>query len=183
MDSYWRCPNGSRMKNDARCTNNVYMRNDVLERALSEALHQCVGDKTGFAKSVQEQMRALQDAQQTSDEVIAEKRNAIERLTKQKQKYIEMCSNEIITMDELKQYTVGISEQIEQLSREMTRLRQEQDLAKSAQQDINSCIAEIETFLSLESAENCDIKRFLSRIDVGEDRTVSFVFRIDSASE
>lgn len=183
VDSYWRCPNGSRMKNDARCTNHAYIRNDVLERALSEALHQCVGDKDGFAKSVQEQMRALQDTQQTSDEEIADKRKMIDRLTKQKQKYIEMCSNEIITMDELKQYTVGISEQIDQLSREITRLRQEQDLAKSAQQDINSCIAEIETFLSLESAENCDIKRFLSRIDVGEDRTVSFVFRIDSASE
>lgn len=179
VDSYWRCPSGTRMKNDDRCTNHVFIRNDVLEKALSEALTQCVGDKAGFAEAVQEQMKANQNTERSADEEIAEKQDAMERLVKQKQKYIEMCSNEIITMDELKQYTARISEQIEQLNRDVAILRRDCELAKHANQNIESCISEIETFLSLKNAKNCDVKRFLSRIDVGLDRTVTFVFRVN----
>lgn len=181
VDSYWRCPSGTRMKNDDRCTNHSYIRNDVLEQALSEMLSQCIGDKIGFAQSVQEQINQQENESRSSEERIAEKEQAVERLVKQKQKYIEMCSNEIISMEELKQYTVKISDQIERLGREAAVLKRKNELQKNTQQNIESCMAEIETFLTLKSAKNCDIRQILARIDVGKDREVSFVFRVASA--
>ena len=178
VDSYWRCPNGSRMKNDKRCSNRVQIRNDMLEEALSEMLAQCIGDKEAFAQAVHNQMETDVIPEQSAEELLEEKQKHIERLLKQKQKYIEMCSVDAITIEELKEHTVRLTEELENLRREMALLRRDQELEKSTERSIETCLAEIEHFLKLEMVNNGDIRKILSAIKVDKNREVSFIFKV-----
>lgn len=183
VDSYWRCPLGTRRKNGPQCPNRAYLRNDILEKALSEALFACVGDEVSFAEAVRAHRTLAPDTGPSLEARRAEKQQTVERLMKQRKKCLEMYSGDVITMEELRRYTEEIGDKIERLKGDLAAMREDLEQPKTPQRDMEHCAVEVARFLRLESMENCDVKGFLSRIEVGADRTATFVFRVDPSGK
>ena len=179
VDGYWRCKNGTRMKNSTRCKNKAYVPDKVLREALSEALEKCIQDKETFARELLESLYEQEKDNRPVEEVIKEKKQSIEKQTRQKQKYIDMYTNDIITMSELKTYIDGISQQIETLTEDISKLNRAVTQEKNTQREIENCLQSIENFLELDSATNSDVRKFLSRVEVSENKKLSFYFKID----
>lgn len=179
VDSYWRCPSGTRMKHDDHCENRVFIRDDELRSALSEMLDSIISDKQAFAASLKSAIEIkANDTQRVEEETTSIEQRRI-RLLKQKEKYVELCVNEAITMDELKQYTIKIIKQLEILENEARELEGKKNFSRRIRDSINACLEEINKFLALDDIKNSDLKRFLAQIEVGNDRQVTFVFRTD----
>lgn len=172
-DRYWRCPGAS--AGGERCANRRQIRNDVLERALSGFLTQCVGEGDAFAGSVWARREELAAEDRSAEESLTEKCRSADRLHRQRERYIEMCSGGILSLEELKRYTREIDRRLEQLDLEIHCLGRERTAEPGER--LNECREEVARFLSLRSAENRDIKELLSHIEVGKDRQVTFVFR------
>ena len=178
VDGYWRCKNGTRLRNSARCNNRFYVPDNLLKKELSEALERCIQDKETFAREIQEQMQLQKVQERPAEESMAEKQRAIEKLLKQKQKYIDMYTNDILSMDELKGQTDKIGQQLEALHQELAILSRDAKRVKRVQRDITECIAEIESFLRMEDVNNAALRKILSHVDAKPDKTLSFLFRI-----
>lgn len=179
VDSYWRCPSGTGMKHDDHCENRVFIRDDELRSALSEMLDSIISDKQAFAALLKSAIETkANDTQRVEEETTSIEQRRI-RLLKQKEKYVELCVNEAITMDELKQYTIKIIKQLEILENEARELEGKKNFSRRIRDSINACLEEINKFLALDDIKNSDLKRFLAQIEVGNDRQVTFVFRTD----
>lgn len=178
VDSYWRCKNSTMMKHDTRCNNRFYVRDDLLKSGLIDAIHRCIGDKKAFAKEVQQQMQLQADDEKNTEELIASKMALIEKLNKQKQKYIDMYTNDVITMDELKVYTSQIATKSDEVNEELVMLQRGTSALKKASRSIEECINAIEEFLELDDANNAAVRSILSHVVAKPDKTLSFVFKV-----
>lgn len=178
VDSYWRCKNGTRMKNSARCGNRFYVPDSILREGLSQALQRCVQDKETFAREVQEQMLLQRENERPAEEAIAEKQRTLEKLLRQKQKYIDMYTNDILTMDELKTQTEKIGTQIEAVNQDLAMLSRDAKKMKKACRSIEECISEVDTFLKLENVDNVALRKILSYVEAKPDKTLSYILKI-----
>lgn len=143
-----------------------------------EALQRCVQDKEAFAREIQEQMLLQKENERPAEETIAEKQRTMEKLLRQRQKYIDMHTNDILTMDELKVQTEKIGKQIEAVSQDLDILSRDVKREKKGRRDIAECIAEVESFLRLEDVDNAALRKILSYIEAKPDKTLSYILKI-----
>lgn len=178
VDAYWRCPSGTKMKNDERCNNNIFIRDDELVNGLSEILKSIVSDKRGFAQSLRSKIESESTVGPTTEKGIEDIERTRTKLLKQKEKYVDMCANDAITIEELKQYTKTINQQLSVLEDSEKMIAGQKVNKQRIIDNINTCISEIDRFLSLDGVNNSDLKRFLSRVEVKKDRQVQFIFKV-----
>lgn len=178
VHSYWRCKNGSRAKNSARCSNKSYIPDHVLREGLSEILEHCVGDKAAFAREIEEQRQLEKAHERPVEELVAEKQRAVDKLLRSKQKLVELYTNDILTMEELKLQTGQIAAQLDDLDRELAMLKRDAARGKEVRRDVQACIAEVVAFLDLEEADNAAVRKVLSFIEVGVDKSLKYVLKV-----
>ena len=176
VDGYWRCPSGTKMKNDDRCHNSVHLRDEVLQEAFMSALRECVGDPAKFANDVMAHKHSNIPSEEELKADQAEKERALKKVKTQKEKYMEMYSNDLIDMDELKPHLTQLNERAEQLTRELSLLRDAQERHTEDKPRIAERLQDIEDFLSLTTATNQDVRRILSHVEASANRTLHFVF-------
>jgi len=182
VSSYWRCKQGTVVKNAQKCQNKSYIPDYLLRKVLAGELERCVGDKASFAEEVcRSQMERKKS--QTIEERLAEKQRALGKTENQKKKLIDLYTNGIIPMEELKSRTEKLTEQINGLKKEVAELNREMKREKNEEQGIETCIFKIEKLLSLENIDNTDLRRVISRIEVDVDKSLRFVFKVSQTKE
>lgn len=176
VDGYWRCKNGTR-GDGAQCGNRCYVPDSVLKRGLAGALRECVQDEGAFAGEVWEQRQLDKARGRPVEDRAAERRQAVEKLRKQKRKYLEMYVNNVLTMDELKELTGRTDSQIERLEQELARLSRDAGRDGEGFEGLPACAADVKKFLELEDVDNAAVRKILDRIVVKPDRTLTFLFK------
>ncbi len=101
------------------CPNTTVIDEEELLNAIKEYLKSIISNKKNFMKAVEkefEKITALRESNERSEESLLKE---IEKVTVKKQKYMEMFQNEVINIQELKQYTNPLNEDIARLEREL----------------------------------------------------------------
>ena len=107
------------------CPNTTVIDEEELLNAIKEYLKSIISNKKNFMKAVEkefERITALRENNERSEESLLKE---IEKVTVKKQKYMEMFQNEVINMQELKQYTNPLNEDIARLERELKLITSE----------------------------------------------------------
>ena len=116
-----------------------------------------------------EKITALRENNERSEESLLKE---IEKVTVKKQKYMEMFQNEVINMQELKQYTNPLNEDISRLERELKLITSEIKEKDVLEKELTKTIKTVDDILNNETITNAMLKTIIDVIEVDSEGNV-----------
>ena len=145
---------------------------EELLNAIKEYLKSIISNKKNFMKAVEkefEKITALRENNERSEESLLKE---IEKVTVKKQKYMEMFQNEVINMQELKQYTNPLNEDISRLERELKLITSEIKEKDVLEKELTKTIKTVDDILNNETITNAMLKTIIDVIEVDSEGNV-----------
>ena len=116
-----------------------------------------------------EKITKLREAGERSEESLIKE---IEKVTVKKQKYMEMFQNEVINIQELKQYTNPLNEDIARLERELKLITSEIKEKNVLEKELYKTIKTVDDILNNQTITNAMLKTIIDVIEVDSDSNV-----------
>ena len=116
-----------------------------------------------------EKITALRKSNERSEESLLRE---IEKVTVKKQKYMEMFQNEVINMQELKQYTNPLNEDISRLERELKLITSEIKEKDVLEKELTKTIRTVDDILNNDTITNAMLKTIIDVIEVDSEGNV-----------
>ena len=154
------------------CPNTTVIDEEELLNAIKEYLKSIISNKKNFMKAVEkefEKITALRENNERSEESLLKE---IEKVTVKKQKYMEMFQNEVINMQELKQYTNPLNEDISRLERELKLITSEIKEKNVLEKELSKTIKTVDDILNNQTITNAMLKTIIDVIEVDSDSNV-----------
>ena len=154
------------------CPNTTVIDEEELLNAIKEYLKSIISNKKNFMKAVEkefEKITALRENNERSEESLLKE---IEKVTVKKQKYMEMFQNEVINMQELKQYTNPLNEDISRLERELKLITSEIKEKDVLEKELTKTIKTVDDILNNETITNAMLKTIIDVIEVDSEGNV-----------
>ena len=154
------------------CPNTTVIDEEELLNAIKEYLKSIISNKKNFMKAVEkefEKITALRENNERSEESLLKE---IEKVTVKKQKYMEMFQNEVINMQELKQYTNPLNEDIARLERELKLITSEIKEKDVLEKELTKTIGTVDDILNNETITNAMLKTIIDAIYVDSEGNV-----------
>lgn len=168
---YWRCPTNNEYT-AKRCPNNTIVREDALIQTLSDYLQTLISDKETLAQTLaQKYGTQLSQEAQTVDVKALESKKI--KFQKKLEKYMDMYTNDVISMDVLKDKTVSIKESIEVINDQLIAANGQEQQVMTIDEMVEKVCDVIKNFLSLDSATNQDLRKIIDVISVSKDKRVT----------
>ena len=154
------------------CPNTTVIDEEELLNAIKIYLKSIIKNKKDFMKAVEkefEKITKLRENNERSEESLLKE---IEKVTIKKQKYMEMFQNEIINIQELKQYTNPLNEDIARLERELKLITSEIKEKDVLEKELNKTIKTVDDILNNQTITNAMLKTIIDVIEVDSDSNV-----------
>ena len=154
------------------CPNTTVIDEEELLNAIKIYLKSIIKNKKDFMKAVEkefEKITKLRENNERSEESLLKE---IEKVTVKKQKYMEMFQNEIINIQELKQYTNPLNEDIARLERELKLITSEIKEKDVLEKELNKTIKIVDDILNNQTITNAMLKTIIDVIEVDSDSNV-----------
>lgn len=154
------------------CPNTTVIDEEELLNAIKEYLKSIISNKKNFMKAVEkefEKITALRENNERSEESLLKE---IEKVTVKKQKYMEMFQNEVINMQELKQYTNPLNEDIARLERELKLITSEIKEKDVLEKELTKTIRTVDDILNNKTITNAMLKTIIDVIEVDSEGNV-----------
>lgn len=154
------------------CPNTTVIDEEELLSAIKEYLKSIIYNKKNFMKAVEkefEKITKLRESHQRSEESLLKE---IEKVTTKKQKYMEMFQNEVINIQELKQYTNPLNEDIARLERELKLITSEIKEKDVLEKELTKTIKTVDDILNNQTITNAMLKTIIDVIEVDSDSNV-----------
>ena len=154
------------------CPNTTVIDEEELLNAIKIYLKSIIKNKKDFMKAVEkefEKITKLRENNERSEESLLKE---IEKVTVKKQKYMEMFQNEIINIQELKQYTNPLNEDITRLERELKLITSEIKEKDVLEKELNKTIKTVDDILNNQTITNAMLKTIIDVIEVDSDSNV-----------
>ena len=154
------------------CPNTTVIDEEELLNAIKEYLKSIISNKKNFMKAVEkefEKITKLRESNERSEESLLKE---IEKVTTKKQKYMEMFQNEIINIQELKQYTAPLNEDISRLERELKLITSEIKEKDVLEKELSKTIKTVDDILNNQTITNAMLKTIIDVIEVDSDSNV-----------
>ena len=154
------------------CPNTTVIDEEELLNAIKIYLKSIIKNKKNFMKTVEkefEKITKLRENNERSEESLLKE---IEKVTVKKQKYMEMFQNEVINMQELKQYTNPLNEDISRLERELKLITSEIKEKDVLEKELTKTIKTVDDILNNETITNAMLKTIIDVIEVDSEGNV-----------
>lgn len=154
------------------CPNTTVIDEEELLNAIKKYLKSIISNKKNFMKAVEkefEKITKLRESNERSEESLLKE---IEKVTTKKQKYMEMFQNEIINIQELKQYTAPLNEDISRLERELKLITSEIKEKDVLEKELSKTIKTVDDILNNKTITNAMLKTIIDVIEVDSDSNV-----------
>lgn len=154
------------------CPNTTVIDEEELLNAIKTYLKSIISNKKNFMKAVEkefEKITKLRESNERSEESLLKE---IEKVTTKKQKYMEMFQNEVINIQELKQYTNPLNEDITRLERELKLITSEIKEKDVLEKELTKTIKTVDDILNNQTITNAMLKTIIDVIEVDSDSNV-----------
>lgn len=154
------------------CPNTTVIDEEELLSAIKTYLKSIISNKKNFMKAVEkefEKITKLRESNERSEESLLKE---IEKVTTKKQKYMEMFQNEVINIQELKQYTNPLNEDIARLERELKLITSEIKEKDVLEKELTKTIKTVDDILNNQTITNAMLKTIIDVIEVDSDSNV-----------
>lgn len=168
----WIC-SGRNAKGADSCPNRVSMDERELLASIKEYFKSLIQNEDKFIKDTLKEFNQKYKTKKQSEIDVKNLAREIDKLQKTRQKYMDMFTNEIISIEELKEETAGINHKIGEYKARLQYAGS--SLAKADQLDVipGHSVKNIDSILFPDSFDNSLLKRIIDKITVNADGKVT----------
>lgn len=168
--TYWKCSTNDQYTAE-KCDNFVKLEEKELLSEIRKYFDTIIQDRDSFIEEIINEFEKRDSGKQNRVTAVDIERKRRYLLAK-KERYQEMYVNDVMTMQELKQKTAEITEQLEELDHSLKRYERSLMVRQNEKRLVDDYIQEIEGFLHMESVTNVDLRKIIDRISVNKDGNV-----------
>ena len=154
------------------CPNTTVIDEEELLNAIKIYLKSIIKNKKNFMKAVEKEFEKITKLRENNERSEQSLIQEIEKVTNKKQKYMEMFQNEVINIQELKQYTNPLNEDIARLERELKLITSEIKEKDVLEKELTKTISTVDDILNNETITNAMLKTIIDVIEVDSDSNV-----------
>lgn len=172
----WKC-SGKKSLGMKFCDNNVAIDETELIDAIRTYFNSILNNKKEFiTKTIEKYNKILKEKNQ---DIKTEKQlqKNLDKFKKTKQKYIDMYTNEMVTMEEYKELTKNIDIQIKNTNAEIQMLKFTMADEDALNKDIKNKIEEIQNILNGNEFTNEGLKKIIDVININKNGNIEIVLK------
>lgn len=177
---WWTCSIRNAKGKNA-CINDIKVDEEELETYIRLFLKQLIDNKKGIIKDIKYEIKNIINLHNNSMRINKNDiENELKKVTEEKEKYMNMYKNEIINIDELKNYTKDINDEIQKLKILLNTANNENVIEINIEKVINDYFNKVESIIKNKIINNQHLKQIVDKILVSPDGTIKVYLKIDN---
>lgn len=162
------------------CPNITVINEDDLLNAVKDYFTQMLSNRPNVIKEIiaefNRQYKTKDENQLSEKELVGQ----LNKAKKAREKYMEMYTEEIIGMDELREKTESLNKEIEYLNKELRYIQNNISKSDLLQNALTETFKDIESILAVENITNVLLSRVIEKIEVDEFQNVDIYLKLFS---
>ncbi len=173
----WVC-SGHNGRGADSCPNAVTVDEDELIDALQEYFGQVLKSKKNVINHVINEFQRVYKAKDENLNYEKELNKQLAKLTKTRQKYMDMYADDLISREELNDKIGGMKKEIERLENELKLVSYHLTKGEQLENLLQRTFKEIEDITDVHQMTNAQLKRIIKKIEVDKERNVDIYLRL-----
>lgn len=173
----WVC-SGHNGKGADSCPNAVTVDEDELIDVLQEYFNQILSQKKKVVQYVVGEFQRIYKAKDENLEYEKELKSQLNKLTKAREKYMDMYADDLISRQELNDKIGGSRKEIERLENELKMVSYHLTKGEQLESVLNHTFKEIEDITDVREMTNTQLKRIIQKIEVDKEGSVEIFLRL-----
>ncbi len=173
----WVC-SGHNGKGADSCPNAVTVDEDELIDVLQEYFSHILSQRKKVVKYVVDEFQRVYRAKDENLEYEKELKSRLNKLTKARQKYMDMYADDLITRQELNDKIGGSRKEMERLENELKMASYHLTKGEQLENVLNRTFKEIEDITDIREMTNAQLKRIIQKIEVDKEGNVEIFLRL-----
>lgn len=173
----WVC-SGHNGKGADSCPNAITVEEDELIDVLQEYFNQILSRKKKVVQYVVEEFQRTYKAKDENLEYEKELKSQLNKLTKARQKYMDMYADDLITRQELNDKIGGSRKEVERLENELKMVSYHLTKGEQLEGVLNHTFKEIGDITDVREMTNTQLKRIIQKIEVDKEGNVEIFLRL-----
>lgn len=173
----WVC-SGHNGKGADSCPNAIAVDEDELTGVLQEYFSHILSRKKKVMQYVVGEFQRTYRAKDENLEYEKELRSQLNKLTKSRQKYMDMYADDLISRQELNDKIGGFRKEIEGLENELKMVSYHLTKGEQLEGVLNHMFKEIEDITDVHEMTNAQLKRLIQKIEVDKEGNVEIFLRL-----
>ncbi|MCM1558934.1 MAG: recombinase family protein [Butyrivibrio sp.] len=173
----WVC-SGHNGKGADSCPNAITVDEDELIDVLQEYFNHILSRKKKVVQYVVEEFQRTYKAKDENLEYEKELKSQLNKLTKARQKYMDMYADDLITRQELNDKIGGSRKEVERLENELKMVSYHLTKGEQLESVLNHTFKEIEDITDVREMTNTQLKRIIQKIEVDKEGNVEIFLRL-----
>lgn len=173
----WVCSkhNGQGVHN---CPNAVTVDENELMDRLDEYFLSILKDRSHVEQFLRRRLREACHQDETRENCRKSLQSQLSKLAKQRKKYLELFTDELITRQELEQKLGGSKEEMARLEAELHRLTASDLSDREIESIVRRTMENLSDFASVRKLNNAQLRQLVEKIEVDADGTVNVYLRL-----
>jgi Site-specific recombinases, DNA invertase Pin homologs len=180
---WWTCSIRNAKGKNA-CINSVNIDEELIEKAILQFLNTLVSNKPKAIKFITNEIRQLMT--ESNSDILNDSESLEKELQeriRQKEKYMDMYKNEIITMDELKDYTKDINNLIQKYRIALNSINDTKNVNMDIENAVSSYFNRVQNIVDNEIIDNQFLKQIIDKIVVFPNGEVKIYLKIENPND
>lgn len=173
----WVC-SGHNGKGADSCPNAITVDEDELIDVLQEYFNHILNQKKKVIQYVVGEFQRTYKAKDENLEYEKELKSQLNKLTKARQKYMDMYTDDLISRQELNDKIGGSRKEIERLENELKMVSYHLTKGEQLENVLNHTFKEIEDITDVREMTNTQLKRIIQKIEVDKEGNVEIFLRL-----
>lgn len=173
----WVC-SGHNGKGADSCPNAITVDEEDLIQALEEYFAEMLKAKKNIINHVVKEFTKVYKAKDANENYEKELRNNLARLKKNRQKYMDMYTDDLISREELNERIGGMKAEVERLENDLKLVQYNLDKGDQLEEVIKKTFRNIEDISSVRDMTNEQLKQVIQKIEVDKDGNVDIYLRL-----
>lgn len=173
----WVC-SGHNGQGAASCPNRISVDEDELIAALEGYFVNVLSAKKNIIKHVVGEFNRIYKAKDENINYEKELRSKLSKLQKNRQKYMDMYTDDLISREELNQRIGGMREEIEKIENDLKLVELNINKGEQLEGVIKKTFDSIESITDVRQLTNAQLKRIIQKIEVDKDGNVDIYLRL-----
>lgn len=173
----WVC-SGRNAKGAESCPNKTTLEENELIEILEKYFVKILADKKGVIDYVVNEFERIYKAKDENINYEKELKSQLEKLTNERQKYMDMYTDDLISREELNQKIGGSRKKIEKLENELKMVSYQITKRDQLEKILAKTFKEIEDVADVSNLGNAQLRRIIQKIEVDKDGNVDIYLRL-----
>ncbi len=161
-----------------RCPNAIAVDEDELIDVLQDYFNHILSQKKKVVRYVVGEFQRIYRAKDENLEHEKELKSQLNKLTKVRQKYMDMYEDDLISRQELNDKIGGSRKEIERLENELKMVSYHLTKGEQLESVLNRTFKEIEDITDVREMSNTQLKRIIQKIEVDKEGNVEIFLRL-----